>query len=70
MLVESLDVLTEAVDQFLFAGNSNAPQQVPGEFAEEDFHQIEPGTMFGGKDKLKPLRSGGQIALGFLGDMG
>ena len=59
----------EPLAQLRFAGPAESVQHRSGQLAKQALDDIEPRTMCWRKDKLEPLRLGGQVALRFFGDM-
>src|SRR5271165_3911859 len=58
-----------SVDEFLFRADADLAQHGARHLAEEVFHQIQPGTVFGNEDELKSLGPSRQIALRLAGDV-
>ena len=54
--IDFREVDVDAIDQLLLAGDADATQHRSRHLAEHGFHNIEPGSMLGHKDELKPLR--------------
>src|SRR5271157_1575764 len=58
-----------SLDEFLFRADADLAQHGARHLAEEVFHQIQPGTVFGNEDELKSLGPSRQIALRLAGDV-
>ncbi len=59
----------DAVDEFLFASDPDAPQHAARHFAEHGFNDIEPRAMFWREDEFESVRVKTEPALRLFGNM-
>lgn len=59
----------DSVDEFLFGANTDLTQHGSRHFAEEVLNQIQPGTVFGNENEVKPLWPCCEVPLRFPRDM-
>ena len=63
------EVQMDAIDQFLLAGDADAPQHASRHFAEHGFHDVQPGAVFWREDELESLGMKTEPALRFFGNV-
>jgi hypothetical protein len=69
VLIDVPEIQVDAINQFLLAGNADAPQHAARHFAEHGLHDVQPGAVSGCEDELESVRMKAEPALGFFGSV-
>ena len=64
-----LEVEVDAIDQFLLAGDTDAPQHASRHFAEHGFHNVQPGAVFWREDEFESVRVKTEPSLRLFGNV-
>ena len=67
--IDLREVEEDAVDQFLFARDTDSTEHAARHFAEHGFHDVQPGAVLGRKDKLEAAGDGASARFASLRDV-